>query len=78
MARWRKSCCVKAGERVYLGYMQKVNPKPGKEDTPMRTNSVLVIEPAVRWQRLQQSKEFFFEDLDAEIALPYFVVSEER
>ena len=31
----------------------------------MRTNSVLVIEPAKSWPRLQAaSKEWFFEDLD--------------
>jgi putative transposase len=36
-----------------------------KGDTPVRTNSVLVIEPAASWQRWQQSKhEFFFEDLE--------------
>lgn len=30
----------------------------------MRDNEALVIEPAKSWQRLQQSKEMFFEDLD--------------
>src|ERR1044072_8319877 len=34
---------------------------------PMRTNSVLVIEPAKSWQRLQSAKEFFFEDLEAQL-----------
>jgi len=38
-----------------------------KGDTPVRTNSVLVIEPAASWQRLQQSKEFFFEDLEEQM-----------
>jgi len=33
----------------------------------MRTNSVLVIEPAASWQRLQQSKEFFLEDLEEQM-----------
>jgi len=33
----------------------------------MRTNSVLVIEPAASWQRLQESKEYFFEDLEAQM-----------
>src|SRR5262245_65223633 len=42
--------------------MKTINPKPWKGDTPMRTNSVLVIEPAASWQRLQESKEYFFED----------------
>jgi putative transposase len=35
-----------------------------KGDTPVRDNEALVIEPAKSWQRLQQSKEMFFEDLD--------------
>jgi putative transposase len=34
---------------------------------PLRTKSVLVIEPAKSWQRLQQAKEFFFEDLEAQM-----------
>jgi len=38
-----------------------------KGDTPVRTNSVLVIEPAASWQRLQQAKEFFLEDLDEQM-----------
>lgn len=38
-----------------------------KGDTPVRTNNVLVIEPAASWQRLQQSKEFFFEDLEEQM-----------
>ncbi len=42
-------------------------PKAWKGDTPMRTNSVLVIEPAASWQRLQESKEYFFEDLEAQM-----------
>lgn len=33
----------------------------------MRTNSVLVVEPAASWQRLQQANEFFFEDLDQQM-----------
>jgi len=33
----------------------------------MRTNSVLVIERAASWRRLQQSKEFFFEDLEEQM-----------
>jgi putative transposase len=44
-----------------------MNPKPGKDDTPMNANRALVIEPAASWQRLQQSNEFFFEDLDAQM-----------
>lgn len=61
---WRKSCCVKAGERVYLGLRQMKNPEPKKGDTPVRDNESLVIEPAKSWQRLQQAKEFFFDGLD--------------
>ena len=38
-----------------------------KGDTPVRTNSVLVIEPAASWQRLQQAKEFFFDDLEEQM-----------
>jgi putative transposase len=38
-----------------------------KGDTPVRTNSVLVIEPAASWQRLQQAKEFFLEDLEEQM-----------
>jgi transposase-like protein len=34
---------------------------------PLRTNSVLVIEPAKSWHRLQSAKEFFLEDLDAQM-----------
>jgi putative transposase len=50
---------------VYLGFMQIKNPKPGKEDTPMRASEALTYEPAACWQRLQATKsEFFFEDLD--------------
>jgi len=45
--------------------MQMNNPKPGKEDTPMRASEALSYEPAACWRRLQESKEFFFEDLDA-------------
>jgi transposase-like protein len=45
--------------------MQMNNPKPGKEDTPMRASEALTFEPAACWQRLQAAKsEFFFEDLD--------------
>lgn len=33
----------------------------------MNANPALVIEPAASWQRLQQSNEFFFEDLDAQM-----------
>ena len=33
----------------------------------MNANRALVIEPAASWQRLQQSNEFFFEDLDAQM-----------
>ncbi len=33
----------------------------------MRANTALVIEPAASWRRLQQSSEFFFEDLDAQM-----------
>ncbi|MFO1475369.1 MAG: transposase [Verrucomicrobiota bacterium] len=41
------------------------NPKPGKEDTPMRASEALTFEPAACWERLQAAKsEFFFEDLD--------------
>jgi transposase-like protein len=42
--------------------MRKLNTKKG--DTPMRTNRVLVIEPAQSFQRLQGAKEFFIENLD--------------
>jgi putative transposase len=39
-----------------------------KGDTPVRANQALVIEPAKSWQRLQAaSKEFFFEDLEAQM-----------
>jgi len=44
-----------------------LNPKPGKDDTPMSTSTALVIEPAASWRRLQQSSEFFFEDLDTQM-----------
>jgi hypothetical protein len=45
--------------------MRITNPKPGKEDTPMRASEALTYEPAACWQRLQATKsEFFFEDLD--------------
>jgi putative transposase len=40
----------------------KINTKKG--DTPMRTNRVLVIEPAESFKRLQDAKEFFIENLD--------------
>jgi putative transposase len=33
-------------------------------DTPMRTNRVLIIEPAQSYERLQGAKEFFIENLD--------------
>jgi putative transposase len=33
----------------------------------MSTSTALVIEPAASWRRLQQSNEFFFEDLDAQM-----------
>jgi len=33
----------------------------------MSTSTALVIEPAASWRRLQQSSEFFFEDLDAQM-----------
>ena len=65
LLRWRKSSCVKAVERVYLGFMQKINLEPRKADTPMRASEALSYEPAAVWQRLQAAKsEFFFEDLD--------------
>jgi len=45
--------------------MQMNNPKPGKEDTPMRPSEALSYEPAACWRRLLARKhEFFFEDLD--------------
>jgi len=44
-----------------------MNPKPGKDDTPMRANQALVIEPGASWRRLQAGSEFFFEDLDAQM-----------
>jgi putative transposase len=44
-----------------------MNPKPEKEDTPMRASEALTFEPAACWQRLQQSNEFFFDDLDAQM-----------
>ena len=34
---------------------------------PLRTNNVLVIEPAKSWLRLQSAKEFFFEDLEVQM-----------
>jgi putative transposase len=46
---------------------ENMNPKPGKDDTPMNANQALVIEPAASWQRLQQANEFFFQDLDAQM-----------
>jgi transposase-like protein len=46
---------------------ENMNPKPRKDDTPMRANSALVIEPAASWQRLQAGSEFFFQDLDAQM-----------
>lgn len=33
----------------------------------MRTNGVLVIEPAASWRRLQQANEFFVQDLDKQM-----------
>lgn len=33
----------------------------------MRTNRVLVIEPAASWRRLQHANEFFLQDLDAQM-----------
>ena len=33
----------------------------------MSTSTALVIEPAASWRRLQQSSEFFFQDLDAQM-----------
>ena len=33
----------------------------------MRTNRVLVVEPAASWRRLQHANEFFFQDLDAQM-----------
>ena len=33
----------------------------------MNANRALVIEPAASWRRLQQSNEFFFEDLEAQM-----------
>jgi len=38
-----------------------------KGDTPVRACEALVIEPARSWQRLQHAREFFFEDLEAQI-----------
>ena len=38
-----------------------------KGDTPVRTNSIFVIEPAARWQRLQRAKEFFCDDLEEQM-----------
>jgi putative transposase len=45
--------------------MRTLNLKKG--DTPVRANIALVIEPAQSWQRLQQAREFFFEDLDQQM-----------
>ncbi len=46
--------------------IQTLNLKKG--DTPVRASQALVIEPAKSWQRLQEaSKEFFFEDLEAQV-----------
>jgi hypothetical protein len=36
----------------------------------MRASQALTYEPAACWRRLQQSKEFFFEDLDAHMKAP--------
>ncbi len=45
---------------------------PKKEDTPMRTNNVLVIEPAQSWKRLQgASPEFFYENLEVMLQEQY-------
>ena len=33
----------------------------------MRTNRVLVIEPAASWRRLQHANEFFLQDLDQQM-----------
>jgi transposase-like protein len=52
---------------VYLGFVMKLNPKPRKADTPMITNSVLVIQPAASWRRLQHANEFFLQDLDEQM-----------
>ena len=38
-----------------------------KGDTPVRAREALVIEPARSWQRLQHAREFFFEDLEAQM-----------
>src|SRR3974390_1281989 len=38
-----------------------------KGDTPMRACEALTYEPAACWRRLQESKEFFFEDLEAQM-----------
>jgi len=45
----------------------KSEPLTWKGDTPVRTNSVLVIEPAASWQRRQHAKEFFFDDLEGQM-----------
>jgi putative transposase len=45
--------------------MRTLNLKKG--DTPGRANTALVIEPAQSWQRLQQAREFFFDDLDQQM-----------
>ena len=49
---------------------ENMNPKLGKDDTPMNANCALVIEPAASGRRLQESNEFFFEDLDAQMTAP--------
>lgn len=43
----------------------------------MRANSALVIEPAESWKRLQGTKEFFIEDIDAHLHEQYRAMLEE-
>jgi putative transposase len=52
---------------VYLGFEMNNKPQAWKGDTPVRANRALVIEPAASWQRLQECKEYFFEDLEAQM-----------
>jgi putative transposase len=50
---------------MYPNVLSAMKQTPMKGDTPTRTHSVLVIEPAQSWERLEgASPEFFYENLD--------------
>jgi hypothetical protein len=59
---WCKNDCVKSEEGCIWVLEMNNEPSTWKGDTPVRANQALVIEPAASWQRLQDSKECFFED----------------